>query len=132
MRNRLRATGLLGERSIEHLLATYGIRAEAVSALGVASPDLMATIDPQSGAIGAEVVFAVRDEGAVSLADILLRRTMVGLYDRVGIGPDRAAAEVAMRHLGWDAPRAEREIREYREFIARYHPRSLDQAPDAG
>ena len=36
-----------------------------------------------------------------------------------------AAAEVAVKHLGWETERAQRDVREYREWIERYTPREL-------
>jgi glycerol-3-phosphate dehydrogenase len=129
VRNHLRATGRLSAKAIDHLIATYGSRAERVAAIATETPELAVSIDDRSGAIAAEIVFAVREEGAATLGDILLRRTMIGLFDHAGVGPDRAAAEVANRHLGWGAERAEREVAGYRASIARYRPRSLPGAP---
>lgn len=114
----------LPERSARRLMRVYGTRALAVGALAT-EPDLREPFDPDSGAIGAEVVFAVREEGAVTLADILLRRTMVGLGPRCAVGADVAAAAVACRHLGWDAERAAAEVAAYRAELAPLLPRAL-------
>jgi glycerol-3-phosphate dehydrogenase len=125
-RLRLVATSELPAKTVDHLLRVYGTRAEKVLAIAQAEGDLAQVFDPASGAIGAEVVFAVRDEGAQTLADVLLRRTMVGLGPDVGVGADVAAAEIAGRHLGWDADWQRREVTAYREYITRYTPRVLD------
>ena len=125
-------TGALELRSTNHLRRVYGSAAGAVVARAV-SPGLLRPFDPVSGAIGAEIPYAFEREGARTLADALLRRTMVGLGPEVGIGADLAAAEVARQTLGWSEERAEREIRAYREFVSRYRPRSLGDAlsPDS-
>jgi len=130
VRQRLAATPGLAPATANHLLRVYGTRALRVLALadGDGAPDLRAPFDPISGAIGAEVVLAFREEGATTLADALLRRTMVGLGPDVGIGPDAVAAAVAQRHLGWDAARGEREVAAYRDHVARFHPRRLARA----
>ena len=120
--------GLLAE-TIDHLARTYGARAQAIVALAAAEPDLGVAIAPETGAIAAEVVLAIREELAETLGDVLLRRTMVGLGREVGIGADERAADVAVRHLGWDAARAAEEVAAYRVFVERYNPQSLRQAP---
>jgi hypothetical protein len=54
-----------------------------------------------------------------------MRRTMLGLGPRAGLGADRAAAEVAQRHRGWDEDRAGAEVAAFRSYIERYRPRAL-------
>jgi glycerol-3-phosphate dehydrogenase len=112
----------------ERLLTVYGARARNVLELGRDSPDLLESFDPDTGAIGAEVVFAVREEMATTLEDILMRRTMAGLGPNMAIGADRSAAQVAVRHLGWDRARAEREVDAYRAHLERFQPRALRAA----
>lgn len=86
----------------------------------------------ETGIIGAEVLYAFRHELAQTLSDVLLRRSMVGYGPRVGLDADRAAAEGAVRHLGWDWERAEREVADYRRYIQRYRPRFLSAVPGDG
>ncbi len=121
----LAATSGLPLRVATRLVSLYGARAATVAAIAEGSPDLAEPFDPESGAIGAEVVFAIRDEFAQTLTDILLRRTMTGLGPRMAIGADRAAAAIAQRHLGWETGRPEREVAEYRRFLERFRPRAL-------
>ena len=118
----------LPERSAARLVDLYGVRARLVLALADESPDLREPFDPETGAIGAEIVMSVRHEFAETLADVLLRRTMVGLEPGVGVGADQAAVRVAERHLGWDRERASREVASYRAHILRFLPRSLAPA----
>lgn len=125
-RARLVATSVLPAKTVDHLLRVYGTRAEKVLTVARDEQDLAQVFDPASGAIGAEVVFAVKDEGAQTLADVLLRRTMVGLGPDVGVGADETAAVVAGRYLGWDVDRQMHEVMSYREYITRYTPRVLD------
>lgn len=120
----------IGARSAAHLAKVYGTRAIDIAALAAEHPDLATVFDPVSGAIGAEVILAVRDEEARTLSDVLLRRTMVGLGPDVGLGAVKAAAEIAGRHLGWDPSRLAQEVADYRSYVARLHPRALAaQAP---
>jgi glycerol-3-phosphate dehydrogenase len=117
----------LPEKSADHLLRVYGTQAPALLARAT-TPDLRAVIDPASGAIAAEVPWAFDEEGARTLADVLARRTMIGLGPHAGIGADCVAASVACDALGWDSARADTEIGEYRSWISRYRPRGLEPA----
>ena len=87
--------------------------------LAVAAPQLAARISPELPDIVAEAAFAVGHEQARSLADVLLRRTRLGLLDArapVGAGlrgrRSRAArADGRRAGLGRGAQR-EQELRE--------------------
>ncbi len=107
----------LSELARAHLLDVYGARAPAVAALAVRDPDLAGSICTFSGAIAAEVVFAVRHEFAVGMTDILLRRCMAGLSPDLGRGALPRALPVAARHLGWDARRLGFEAEAYEAEI---------------
>jgi len=110
----------LGESTALRLLRVYGRR--AINVLDLCSEDLRwrRKLSAQVGAIGAEVVFAFRTEMARTLADVLLRRTMVGMRPDLGLGASRAAAEIAAQTLGWSRDRAEDEIMEYGRCIERF------------
>jgi glycerol-3-phosphate dehydrogenase len=107
----------LGEASQEHLYAVYGARAPAVAALTVRDPALAEPICNFSGAIAAEVVFAVREEFAVTLADVLLRRCMAGLSPDLGRGALVNALPVAAKYLGWDVTRLNAEVQAFEAEI---------------
>ena len=114
----------------------YGTRAPDVLGEAGEDPSLLTPLaEPftmETGIIGAEVLYAFRREMAQTLGDVLLRRSMVGYGPRVGLDVDRTAAEVALRHLGWDGERAEREVAAYRRYVGRYRPRSLSVVPGDG
>ena len=124
---RLAADSGLPADTVAHLLAVYGARAADVAALAAADPELAEPFDPASGAIAAEIPFAFEQEGAATLADALLRRTMVGLGPDAGVGADRAAAAVAVRYLGWTPARAADEVAAYRAYVERFRPRALER-----
>ncbi|MBA2783352.1 MAG: glycerol-3-phosphate dehydrogenase/oxidase [Rubrobacteraceae bacterium] len=111
------------------LLKLYGVRAAEVLKVGEDDPELLtplsSIVSVETALIGAEVIWALREEMAQTLSDVLLRRTMVGYGPRVGLDVADAAAQVAVKHLGWEDERAEREVREYREWIERYTPKEF-------
>nr|WP_130344359.1 glycerol-3-phosphate dehydrogenase/oxidase [Herbihabitans rhizosphaerae] len=83
----------------ERLKARYGTESGRVAALGELDPELAEPVSP-TGVTAAEVVWAVRHEGALDAKDVLHRRTRIGLVDSdaaVAVGPvtrlvDRALA----------------------------------------
>ncbi|ONH29735.1 glycerol-3-phosphate dehydrogenase/oxidase [Pseudofrankia asymbiotica] len=77
------------------LVERYGTEAPAVLAEAGGDPDLLAPVAAGMSATGAELLFALRHEGALDVDDLLDRRTRIGL-----VAADRAAA----------APRAARLI----------------------
>ena len=103
-----------------HLLDVYGVRATDV--LGHAGDDSrLHTELPGTTTLAAEIPFAVRGELATTLSDIYLRRTMLGVRGDLGLGTLDAATELAQARLGWSSGRAQEEIANYQNFLARYH-----------
>ena len=96
----------------------YGSRAPLVAALAREAPELGEPLTAGTVALGAEVVFAVREEFAVSLGDVLLRRCMAGLGPDLGRAAVPGALRVAGRHLGWSADRCRAEEAAYLVEIA--------------
>jgi glycerol-3-phosphate dehydrogenase len=117
VRRKLAGFGAVPATSHAHLYAVYGSRALDVAALTRDAPELGEPICNHSGALAAEVVFAAREEFAMTLADILLRRSMVGLGPDLGRAALPAALRVAARHLGWDAARCQAEEAAYLDEI---------------
>jgi glycerol-3-phosphate dehydrogenase len=118
----------LGEASVQiktspltaRLNRIYGQGATAIRELVSKDVALGEVFDAEGGAIAAEVIYSFQYEFARTLADCLLRRTMVGLNSSLGVGADEKAARVAQEHLGWSGERAAEEVRMYREFIKRF------------
>ncbi|HEX8652030.1 MAG TPA: glycerol-3-phosphate dehydrogenase [Pyrinomonadaceae bacterium] len=110
------------------LLRIYGTRAREVLELAAEDTLLAEAFDTETGAIGAEILFSFRREMALTLADCLLRRTMVGMNSTVGLGADEAAAVIARKYLGWSESRAAQEVAAYRKYIERFHPHEFVRA----
>ncbi len=107
------------------LVDTYGTRAAAVERIAKADAALAAVVDRETGAIAAEAVHAVLEEGAHTLEDVVLRRMAVGLNADVGLSAAPAVAEVLVAHAGWTRERAEAELDRYRDSVRRFMPRAL-------
>lgn len=85
----------------ERMVRRYGTEASDVVALG-SELDLLRPLGPGVGHLEAEVVWAVRQESALSLDDVLARRTRLAsdLPDRAGAIAPRVA-ELIGAELGW-------------------------------
>jgi glycerol-3-phosphate dehydrogenase len=103
----------------DRLLRIYGTRATSVLQLAAAQTKLCKQFSVDTGAIGAEVVFSFQQELARTLADCLLRRTMVGLRSTLGIGDDETATRIAQEFLGWSEERVAQEIAAFRSSVDR-------------
>ncbi|MGI8896809.1 MAG: glycerol-3-phosphate dehydrogenase [Pyrinomonadaceae bacterium] len=119
-----RDSGLSSQTS-ERLLRVYGTRASKVLNLCAQDESLAETFDWKTGAIAAEVLFSFQQEMAETLADCLLRRTMVGLNSSVGVGADERAAAIAREYLGWSETRVQEELAAYRSYVKRFQPQSM-------
>ena len=78
------------------LVERYGTEAPRVLALAGRDPELLAPVAPGVAVTGAELLFAVSHEGALDPADLLDRRTRVGLVP----AERRAALAAATRLFG--------------------------------
>jgi glycerol-3-phosphate dehydrogenase len=116
LRRDLVAAGLDG-RTADRLLALYGRRAAAVLAEAGDDPELLAVFDEGTGAIGAELLFAVRREFARTLADVLARRLLLAFEPGHGLASVDRAAELLGPRLGWDDARRKEEIEGYRRWL---------------
>jgi glycerol-3-phosphate dehydrogenase len=130
-----KATSGLADELAERLLKVYGVLAPEVLEMAADDPSLRLPLSPspavESGIIGAEVLYAFEREMAQTLSDVLLRRTMAGLGPRVGLDVDEAAAQVAVKNLGWSEERAQREVEDYRKYIERYRPKEMREKQPA-
>ena len=77
----------------------YGAEAPDELRLAADDPDLLAPLGPGLPTTRAELLFAIRSEGALTVDDVLDRRTRIGLVpaDRAAALP---AAREALSHAG--------------------------------
>ena len=115
----LKQRARFSEITSNHLLRTYGTRASQILSLVEEDELLGQVFDEETGAIAAEVVFAFRHELAQTLADCLLRRTMVGLNSTRGLNAVEGAAGIAQKYLGWTDDRAARQVAAYKKEVSR-------------
>jgi glycerol-3-phosphate dehydrogenase len=99
------------------LAGRYGHAAEDVLAIAAERGELAQPIVEDLPDLLAEAVYAARREQALTLGDVLLRRTRLGLLAGrellAGEAVERVAA-AAGGELGWDAARIDREAERFR------------------
>lgn len=91
------------------LVEQHGSNAARVVELAAADPALRTPLEGRS-TLAAEIAYGVREEMALSLADLLFRRTDVATAANPGRALVTAAARRAALELGWSAERTEGEI----------------------
>jgi glycerol-3-phosphate dehydrogenase len=102
-------------------LQVYGADAQAIQALVQGSPPLAAQLHPDLPYIGAEVVWAVRQEMARTVEDVLARHTRA-LFLNAGaaIAMAEPVARLMAAELGRDAPWMEAQVRDFTTLAEQY------------
>ncbi|MEN9801233.1 MAG: hypothetical protein RLZ37_358, partial [Actinomycetota bacterium] len=101
----------------DHLWGRFGTDSNRIADLISRDENLARPLVPGLPYLRAEVVFAVREEMALTVDDVLSRRTRALLFDRRG--SREAAHETALLMaplLGWDDERIDREVRAFQEI----------------
>jgi glycerol-3-phosphate dehydrogenase len=112
----------LAEQSRAHLASRYGLFAESIMKICAEDPDLTRPIVDGMPDLLAEVVVAARHEQARTVADVLLRRTRLGLLAGRRLIEDRDAvsrvAKVMGAELGWGRRETRRAADAWRDTVA--------------
>ncbi len=103
------SAGGLDADGAERLARLYGTEHTAVRQL-IASGPLGEPLSPDCPTLGAEVVYAMREEMALTLADAVLRRTEAGVTGHPGRPALERAAAIMAFELGWPPAHIEAEI----------------------
>lgn len=99
------------ESTIDYLGRIYGTEVNSVLRIARTGKSLADPLN-DDGEMVAQVIYAVREEMALTLKDILLRRTGIGTLGNPGLKVLRKVANVAAKELGWSDTRMKKEISE--------------------
>ncbi len=110
----------LSEADVVRLVSRYGGLTEQVLAPAGADPSLARSLPGAPGYLGAEYLYAVTSEGAMTLEDVLWHRTRVSFETPDG-GLKVAAAVAALIApcLGWTDAQCQAQVAAYTEWITR-------------
>jgi glycerol-3-phosphate dehydrogenase len=116
------AEGALSGETAARLLARWGNDARGLVTLLSARPEWRSPLLPSGDLLGAEVAMMAEREWAMSVTDVLARRTRALLTDaRNGLEASGGVARILGVAWGWDAARAAREVEEYEAVVREMH-----------
>ena len=102
-----------------HLDGRYGAQSGEVQRLVATDAHLGRPLVPGLPYLRAEAVYAVRAEMAITLDDVLTRRTRARLLDRAAtVAAAPAVAALLAPELGWDAAETQRQIAHFLALCA--------------
>ncbi len=114
----LASTGLPRE-TLEHQVETYGRGYGRVLELGRKLPDGLERLCPAAPTLVAQLHHAVAEEMAVSLQDVLLRRTGLGQGPCQGVDCAEAVGQRMAELCGWSGRRLDAELEAYAQVVDR-------------
>ncbi|QGY47330.1 FAD-dependent oxidoreductase [Maribellus comscasis] len=100
---------------IDFLCKMYGTELDSV--LRLAKEDGLSISLNADGEIEAQVVYAIQNEMAIKLSDILFRRTGIGTLGHPGEETLAKVLNIAATLLNWDEKRKETELKEVEEIL---------------
>lgn len=104
------------EDIVDYLARIYGTACEEVLSLARKNPAFAEPLN-DAGDILAQAVYAVRHEMALTLNDIVLRRSGIATLGNPGEDVLRRVAETVASDLGWDENRVRREVEQTNAFL---------------
>ena len=102
------------------LLSIYGGRTTALLELAAQSTTLNRAMDENRTILNAEVAFAIEQEQARTLIDILHRRMMLGLSPGQGREFASSVCDIAAEQLGWSADEAKQQLDDLQTYNDRF------------
>lgn len=109
---------VLSRAQVERLARNYGSKVEDVLSYGEKNRSLFQSLG-DSTIISCEVVHAVREEMALTLGDVIFRRTGAGTGAPPSTGTLAACASLMARELGWSAEKTSQEIEQVQQAYPR-------------
>jgi glycerol-3-phosphate dehydrogenase len=102
--------------TIRRLALTYGTGCNTILQIIRDMPVLGEALGRHCSVTGAEILHAARQEAAVKLTDVLIRRTEAGSAGHPGADAIERAAYIMARQMGWDEWRTRNEAAEVEAF----------------
>ncbi len=124
-RRRLNDLRDLSAAGRERLISIYGGRASKLVDLAQSRAHQPAVLGSDRSVLAAEVAFAVHEEMAITLIDIVHRRLMIGLGADLGELLAKAIADLAAAELSWDSAETRRQLGLLKRYNQRLKPAFL-------
>ncbi|MEJ2629018.1 MAG: glycerol-3-phosphate dehydrogenase C-terminal domain-containing protein [bacterium] len=104
------------EKTIRHLVLNYGSALDGIIQYCTDNPELSKLIKGSDEVIQAEILYAVREEMAQTLSDVILRRTDLGSAGNPGDTVLTTCADLMASELNWDQNHKNKEIDTVKKF----------------
>jgi glycerol-3-phosphate dehydrogenase len=101
---------------VKHLVQNYGASYSELLRYDKENPDWKGTLGAGTEVLQAEVVHGMREEMALKLADVVMRRTELGTAGPPGKAVLQKCAHLMAAELGWNQARVQAEIAEVEEL----------------
>ncbi len=112
-------TPLWDQGFIEHLVRNYGSRYAEVLECGEGSEALKACLCKAHPDILAQILYAVQEEMAYRLSDMVFRRTGIGTLGNPGVECLEKCAKIMAGELGWKRQKKKEEVN---QVLSAYRP----------
>ena len=112
----LRDVNGITDGTLRRVATSYGTGYDSVLQIARDVPALARPLGQKCEVIGAEILYAAKQEMALKLGDALIRRTEAGAAGHPGADALERAATIMARAHGWDATRTRNEIDEVESF----------------
>jgi glycerol-3-phosphate dehydrogenase len=104
------------------MVSIYGGRAAQIVDLAQSRAELQVILGSGNAVLAAEAVFAIREELAVTLIDIVHRRMMLGLNADQGASLAREIAGLAAGELHWSDAEMRKQLTQLEKYNRRLKP----------
>ncbi|MFO7888921.1 MAG: glycerol-3-phosphate dehydrogenase/oxidase [bacterium] len=104
------------EKTIRHLVLNYGSEYEKICNFCTADSESMRLIKGSDEVVRAEIFYAVREEMAHKLSDVVLRRTGLGTAGNPGDTVLYDCADLMGKELNWDQSRKDKEVEQVKKI----------------
>lgn len=112
----------LPDGTIRYLESVYGSRMQQVLALVGKNERGKQPLCPHSPAILAQIEHAISEESALTVADFMLRRSMIGLAECIGREAAPAVSDEMGRLLGWNEAQQKQQLDDYHRVASLRQP----------
>ncbi len=115
-RTQIEKFSVLSAQGKERLLGIYGGRCIELLQIAEAESEMARVLDAAKTILAAEVCFAIRQEYAVTLIDVVYRRMMLGLTENQGADLVEQLADIAAACLDWSYAERRRQVEDLHHY----------------
>jgi glycerol-3-phosphate dehydrogenase len=109
----------ISEATVKHLLDRYGSLISEILEIITADPSMAQRLIPDLPYLKAEVLHAASHEGALSVEDVLLRRTRISFEaSDSGLSAADTVAEIIGETLGWKSADRKNSVQSFAKVIS--------------